>query len=159
MQDNGVTPGITWQQETGSLTFGAGYHRLNDEGIDLAEGIMRYQSGGMSLFVSAEYASAPGDNLSILQIGGLYDADRYELGASLSRMKSSEAVNSLRLYGSFDVMSSLTLRADAMLVRHEDDIYSLSATYTMPSGLFVEGGGTKIGGSTEVYDLGVGLSF
>jgi hypothetical protein len=28
--DNGMTPGVTWKQSSGNLTFGAGYHHLND---------------------------------------------------------------------------------------------------------------------------------
>lgn len=158
-QDNGLTPGITYQKEAGSLTFGAGYHHLNDLDADTFEGIMRYQAGAVSLFVSGEYGRTPGPNTTILQIGGMYDADRFDLGAALSRFDSSLSANSLRLYGSFDVMSSLTLRGDALLVQDANDIYSLSATYGMQNGLYVEGGGTKIVGQDEVYDLGVGFKF
>lgn len=157
--DNGVTPGITWKKDSGSLTFGAGYHHLNDLNADMLEGIMRFQSGATTLFVSGEYADVTGDNVMILQIGGLYDTDRFDLGATLAQFDSSETTHSLRLYGSFDVMQSLSLRGDALLVQDANDIYSLSATYSMPSGLYVEGGGSKIVGSDEVYDIGIGFKF
>lgn len=158
-QDNGIAPGITWKKDAGSLTFGAGYHRLNDSDADIVEGIMRYQAGATTLFISGEYGSAPGDNLMALQIGGLYDADRFDLGAAFSQVDTSSTRHSLRLYGSFDVMSALTLRGDALLIQDSADIYSLSATYSMSSGLFVEGGGSKVGTSDEIYDLGVGFKF
>lgn len=158
--DNGVTPGVTWKQETGNLTFGAGYHHLNDgDNVDILEGIMRYQSGAMTLFISGEFAEVEGPNLTLLQIGGLHDAERFDLGATFAQLDTSDTARSLRLYGSFDVMSSLTLRGDALLIQHASDIYSLSATYSMDSGLFVEGGGSKITGSDEIFDIGVGFKF
>lgn len=158
--DNGVTPGVTWKQTQGNLTFGAGYHHLNDGGnTDIVEGIMRYESGATTFFISGEYANAPGTNFSLMQIGAFHDADRYDLGAALAQLDTSDKTNSLRLYGSFDVMPSLTLRGDALLVQDASDIYSLSATYSMSNGLFVEGGGTKANGSDEIYDIGVGYKF
>ncbi len=158
--DNGATPGLTWKQETGNLTFGAGYHHLNDgDNVDILEGIMRYQSGATTLFISGEFAEVEGPNLTLLQIGGLHDAERFDLGAAFAQLDTSDTTRSLRLYGSFDVMSSLTLRGDALLIQDASDIYSLSATYSMESGLFVEGGGSKITGSDEIYDIGVGFKF
>ena len=56
-------------------------------------------------------------------------------------------------------MQSLTLRGDVLMVEKAEDIYSLSATYTMDSGLFVEGGGTVLDGSDKIYDIGVGFKF
>lgn len=158
-QENGVTPGITWKKEAGNLTFGAGYHHLNDRDIDTVEGIMRYQAGQTTLFVSGEYADAPGDNLTILQVGGLYDSDRFDLGAAFTQLDSSDTLHSLRLYGSFEVMTALTLRGDALLVQDASDIYSMSATYSLPNGLFVEGGGSKITNEDEIYDIGIGFKF
>jgi hypothetical protein len=159
-QDNGVTPGITWTQQSGNLTYGAGYHHLNDgSNVDIAEGIMRYQSGATTLFISGEYADTSGPNLTILQIGGLYSADRFDAGLAFTQLDSSDTIHTLRLYGAFDVMPSLTVRGDALLVQNSSDVYSLSATYNMPNGVFVEGGGTKIDSSQEVYDLGVGFKF
>lgn len=159
--DNGLTPGVTWKQEQGNLTFGAGYHHLNDgNNIDILEGVMRYQAGSTTFFITGEFAETEGSNLTILQIGGLHDAERFDLGAVFSQFDESEIQHSLRLYGSFDVMSSLTLRGDALLNQDSSDLYSLSAIYSMDSGLFVEGGGTKVTGSgTEIYDLGVGFKF
>jgi hypothetical protein len=46
-----------------------------------------------------------------------------------------------------------------LMIQDSDDLYSLSATYNTNSGLFVEGGGTKIGDSNEIYDIGVGFKF
>lgn len=159
--DNGLTPGVTWKQESGNLTFGAGYHHLNDgDNVDIAEGVMRYQTGATTFFISGEFAEVEGPNLTILQIGGFHDADRFDLGAAFTQFDAGDTRHSLRLYGSFDVMQSLTLRGDALLVQDSSDIYSLSATYSMDSGLFVEGGGSKItGGGSEIYDIGVGFKF
>jgi len=158
--DNGVTPGVTWKQTTGNLTFGAGYHHLNDgDNVDILEGIMRYEAGATTLFISGEFADVAGPNLTLLQIGGLHDAERFDIGAAFSQIETSDTARSLRLYGSFDVMPSLTLRGDALLIQHASDIYSISATYGMDNGLFVEGGGSKIGGSDEIYDIGVGFKF
>ncbi len=158
--DNGVTPGITWKREQGSLTFGAGYHHLNDgDNVDVLEGVMRYQAGSTTFFITGEFANTEGPNLTLLQIGALHDADRFDLGASFSQINSSDTSHSLRLYGSFDVMPALTLRGDALMVQDASDLYSLSATYSTESGLFVEGGGTKVTGSDNIYDIGVGFKF
>ena len=158
--DNGVTPGVTWKQSSGNLTYGAGYHHLNDgDNVDILEGIMRYQAGATTLFISGEFAETEGPNVTVLQIGGLHDADRFDLGAALSQFDAGDTRHSLRLYGSFDVMQSLTLRGDALLIQDASDVYSLSATYGMENGLFIEGGGSKIGGSDEIYDIGVGFKF
>ncbi|MFN3992296.1 MAG: hypothetical protein ACK4IU_05245 [Tabrizicola flagellatus] len=160
MQDNGATPGVTYSNTAGSLTYGGGYHHLNDgDNIDIIEGVMQYKSGAMSLFIAGEYANAEGPNLSLLQIGGLYDAERFDLGLALSQLHSSDTIHSLRLHGSVDVMDALALRADALLIQDSSDIYSLSATYSLPNGLFVEGGGTKIQNGNEVLDFGVGFKF
>lgn len=159
--DNGMTPGVTWKQEQGNLTFGAGYHHLNDgNNVDIVEGVMRYEAGSTTFFISGEFAETEGPNLTVLQIGGLHDAERFDLGAAFSQFDTSDTRHSLRLYGSFDVMSSLTLRGDALLIQDSNDLYSLSATYSMDNGLFVEGGGTKVtGGGNEIYDIGVGFKF
>jgi hypothetical protein len=158
--DNGVTPGVTWKQTAGNLTYGAGYHRLNDgSDTNALEGIMRYQSGATTLFISGEYFDTSGDNISLLQIGGLYSADRFQLGASLAQLDLTDAQRSLRLYGSFDVTQSLAIRGDALILQDSRDIYSVSATYNTASGLFVEGGGTKISGGNDIYDVGVGFKF
>lgn len=157
--DNGMTPGITYRQTSGNLTFGGGYHHLNDENIDVAEGIMRYESGATTYFISGEFATAPGPDVSLMQIGALHNADRFDLGAAFAQLDEGDAVRSLRLYGSYDVLPALTLRGDALLVQDVRDIYSLSATYNMDNGLFVEGGGTKLDGNSEVYDIGVGFKF
>lgn len=158
--DNGVTPGITWKQESGSLTFGAGYHHLNDgNNIDILEGAMRYQTGATTFFITGEFAETEGPNLTLMQIGAFHDADRFDLGATFAQLDTSDTTHSLRLYGSVDVMQSLTLRGDALMVQDASDIYSLSATYSMDSGLFVEGGGSKVSGGSEIYDIGVGFKF
>lgn len=160
-QDNGMTPGLTYTYNSGGgLTFGAGYHRLNDgTDVDAVEGIMRYEGGATNYFISAEYLVTPSSDLMMLQIGAMHDGDRFDAGLSLAKVRSTEAVHSLRLYAGFDVMTALTLRGDLLLVEDEDDVKSLSATYEMDSGLFVEGGGSFFGGSTEVYDVGVGFKF
>ena len=158
--DNGVTPGITWKQSSGNLTFGAGYHHLNDgANADILEGVMRYQTGATTFFITGEFAEIDGPNLTLLQIGAFHDADRFDFGASLSQLDESDTTHSLRLYGSFDVMPALTLRGDALMIQDASDLYSLSATYSMDSGLFIEGGGSKITGSNEIYDIGVGFKF
>jgi hypothetical protein len=159
-QDSGLAPGVTWQQTSGNLTFGAGYHHLNDgTNIDIAEGVMRYQTGATTFFLSGEFAETEGPNLTVLQIGGLHDAERFDLGAAFTRFDAGDTRHSLRFHGSVDVMQSLTLRGDALLVQDASDIYSLSATYSMDSGLFVEGGGSKVTGGNEIYDIGVGFKF
>lgn len=158
-QDNGVTPGITYRQASGNLTFGAGYHHLDDSNVDVVEGAMNYVSGATTFFISGEFATVPGTDFSLMQIGAFHDADRFDLGAAFAQLDASSTVHSLRLYGSYDIMSALTLRGDALLVQDASDIYSLSATYAMPSGLFVEGGGTVVNDSDEIYDIGVGFKF
>ncbi|RYI24672.1 MAG: hypothetical protein EON48_07440 [Acetobacteraceae bacterium] len=159
-QDNGLTPGVTWSQAQGNLTFGAGYHHLNDgNNVDILEGVMRYQAGTTTFFITGEFADTEGTNLTLLQIGAFHDADRFDLGAAFAQLDASDTRHSLRLYGSFDVMSSLTLRGDALLNQDASDLYSLSATYSMDSGMFVEGGGTKVTGGNEIYDIGVGFKF
>lgn len=158
--DNGVTPGITWKQESGSLTFGAGYHHVNGgNNIDILEGAMRYQTGATTFFITGEFAETEGPNVTLLQIGAFHDADRFDLGAAFAQLDASDTTHSLRVYGSVDVMQSLTLRGDALMVQDASDIYSLSATYSMDSGLFVEGGGSKVSGGNEIYDIGVGFKF
>lgn len=159
--DGGVTPGITWKQDSGSLTFGAGYHHLNDgNNIDVLEGAMRYEAGATTFFITGEFAETEGPNATLLQIGAFHDADRFDLGAAFSQLDTSDTTHSLRLYGGFDVTSAVTLRGDALLIQDASDIYSVSATYSMPSGIFVEGGGSKVtGGGTEIYDIGVGFKF
>lgn len=158
--DNGMTPGVTYKYNSGNLTFGAGVHHLNDgSSVDIAEGVMRFDGGATSYFISAEYARTSGDDLSLMQIGARHEADRFDFGATLSKLRASESTYTLRLYGGFDVMQSLSLRGDLLMVDDAHDIYSLSATYNMDSGLFVEGGGSVLNGSTEVYDIGVGFKF
>ena len=158
--DNGLTPGITWKQETGSLTFGAGYHHLNDgNNIDILEGAMRYQAGATTFFITGEFAETEGPNVTLLQIGAFHDADRFDLGAAFSQVNTSDTTHSVRVYGGFDLTDALTLRGDALMIQDASDIYSLSATYSLQSGLFVEGGGSKITGGREIYDIGVGFKF
>ena len=158
--DNGMTPGVTYKYTSGNVTFGAGYHHLNeDSSVNMFEGIMRYDGGATSYFISAEHLDGSSSNLTYLQIGALYQADRLHGGVTLGKIKSSGSIYSLRVYGSYDVMPSLSLHGDAIAVEKAEDIYSLGATYTMDSGLFVEGGGTFLGGSDEIYDIGVGFKF
>ena len=157
--DNGMTPGITWKTDAGNLTFGAGYHHLNDQNVDLTQGVMRYTGGATTFFINGEFATAPGNDVTTLQIGAFHDADRFDLGAAFTRFDPSEAVHSLRLYGSVDVMPALSLRGDALLIQDAKDVYSVSATYSMGSGLYVEGGGTKIVGEDEILDIGIGYKF
>ncbi|MFN3282535.1 MAG: hypothetical protein ACK40I_12845, partial [Tabrizicola sp.] len=64
-----------------------------------------------------------------------------------------------RLYGSVDVIDSLSLTGDLLMVEDSSDLYSLSARYEMANGLFLEGGGTKIQDGPEIYDIGVGFKF
>lgn len=160
-QDDGVTPGLTYVNTSGSLTYGGGIHRLNDGGnIDIIEAVMQYKSGPTTYFISGEFANVDGPNFRLLTIGAFHDAERFDLGASLAQLGSSDTTHSVRLYGAFDVMTSLTLRADAVMVQNSTDLYSLSASYALPNGLFVEGGGTKFGSSSnEIYDIGVGFKF
>ncbi|MES2541116.1 MAG: hypothetical protein V4583_11115 [Pseudomonadota bacterium] len=158
-QDRGMTPGITWKQEAGSLTFGAGYHHMNDANVDVAEAMMRYQTGATSFFISGEFATAPGSDLSLMQIGAFHDADRFAIGAALSQFDAGDTIHTVRLHGSVDVMSALTLRGDMLLVQDASDVYSISATYNLDSGIYVEGGGTKAVGSDEMFDIGVGYKF
>lgn len=157
--DNGLTPGITYRQSSGNLSFGVGYHHLNDNNADIAEGIMRYESGATTFFISGEVGTAPGPDITLMQIGAFHDADRFDLGAAFAQIDESSTTRALRLYGSYDVTSALTLRGDLLAVQDSDDVYSLSATYAMPTGLFVEGGGTVANGSDEIYDIGVGFKF
>jgi hypothetical protein len=159
-QDNGLTPGLTYVNTSGNLTYGGGYHHLNDgDNVDILEGVMQYKAGATTFFISGEFAEIDGPNVSLLQIGAFHDADRFDLGASLGQIDQSDATHTLRLYGSFDVMPSLTVRGDVLMIQDSNDIYSLSATYGMENGLFVEGGGTKIGNGAEIYDIGVGFRF
>ncbi|MBA4324030.1 MAG: hypothetical protein C0426_02940 [Rhodobacter sp.] len=158
-EDGGMTPGITWKQEAGSLSFGAGYHHMNDRNVDVAEGFMTYAAGATTFFISGEFATAPGPNPSLMQIGAFHDADRFGIGASLAQYDAADTRHTVRLHGSFDVMTALTLRGDMLMVRDASDAYSVSATYSLDSGLFVEGGGTKVTGSDELFDIGVGYRF
>lgn len=157
--DSGVTPGVTWTQEAGNLTFGGGYHHLNGENIDLTQGVMRYTGGATTLFINGEFATTPGSDVTTLQIGALHDADRFDLGAAFTRIDAGDTVNSVRVHGSVDVMSALTLRGDALLIQESSDIYSMSATYRLDNGIYVEGGGTKAVGQDEVLDIGIGYKF
>lgn len=157
--DRGMTPGVTWKQGAGNLTFGAGYHHMNDQNVDVAEAMMRYQAGSTSFFITGEFATAPGPDVSLMQIGAFHDAERFDIGAALAQFDAADTRHTLRFYGSIDVMSSLTLRGDMLMVQDASDIYSISATYSMDNGLFVEGGGTKVMGSDELFDIGVGYKF
>lgn len=157
--DNGLTPGVTWTQESGNLTFGGGYHHMNDENIDLAQGVMRYEAGATTLFINGEYATAPGADATTLQIGALHDADRFDIGAAFTHFDAGGSIKSVRLHGSVDVMSALSLRGDALLIEDFSDIYSLSASYSLTNGLYVEGGGTKVVGQDKILDIGVGYKF
>lgn len=159
-QDRGVTPGLTYVNTSGNLTFGGGYHHLNDgSNADIVEGVMQYKAGDTTLFLSGEYSNNEGPNASLLQIGAFHDAERFDLGAAFAQADISDTTHSLRFYGAYDVMPSLTVRGDILMVQDASDLYSLSASYGMENGLFVEGGGTKIGSGTEVYDIGVGFKF
>lgn len=159
-QDNGLTPGVTYLNTSGNLTYGAGYHHLNDgDNVDILEGVMQYKSGMTTFFITGEFADVDGPNLSLLQIGAFHDAERFDLGASFAQADSSDTTHSLRFYGAYDVMPSLTLRGDILMVQDESDLYSVSATYGTESGLFVEGGGTKINNGAEIYDIGIGFKF
>lgn len=158
--DNGLTPGVTYRTTSGNLSFGVGYHHLNDgSNVDILEGVMRYEAGATTLFISGEFANTSSSDVSMMQIGALHDADRFDLGAALGQIDSSDTIHTLRVYGSYDVMDQLTLRGDVLAIQDADDIYSISATYNAASGLFVEGGGTVINGSDEIYDIGVGFKF
>ncbi|WP_137112549.1 hypothetical protein [Rhodobacter sp. SY28-1] len=159
-QDNGLTPGLTYVNTSGNLTYGGGYHHLNDgDNVDILEGVMQYKSGATTFFISGEFADVEGPNVSLLQIGAFHDAERFDLGAAFTQLDSSDTTHTLRFYGAYDVMSSLTLRGDVLMIQDSDDIYSLSATYGMENGLFVEGGGSKIHNGPEIYDIGVGFKF
>ncbi|MDP3196318.1 hypothetical protein [Tabrizicola sp.] len=157
--DRGMTPGITWKQDAGSLSFGAGYHHMNDRNADVAEGFMHYAAGATTFFITGEFATAPGPDLSLMQIGAFHDADRFDIGAALAQYDAADTRHTVRLYGSVDVMTALTLRGDMLMVQDASDIYSISATYSLDNGLFVEGGGTKVTGSDELFDIGVGYKF
>jgi hypothetical protein len=159
-QDNGLTPGLTYVNTAGNLTYGAGYHHLNDgDNIDILEGVMQYKSGATTYFISGEFVDQDGPNARLLQIGAFHDAERFDLGAAFAQADASDTNHSLRLYGAYDVMPSLTVRGDVMMIQDASDLYSVSATYGMENGLFVEGGGTKLGGDGEIYDIGIGFKF
>lgn len=158
--DNGMTPGLTYMNTAGNLTYGAGYHYLNDdEDLGIIEGVMQYKAGATTLFISGEFADVDGPNVSLLQIGAFHDADRYDLGAAFTQIDQAETVHTLRFYGSYDVMQSLTVRGDVLMVQDANDLYSLSASYGLSNGLFIEGGGTKVHNGPEIYDIGVGFKF
>ena len=158
--DHGLTSGITFVNTAGNLTFGGGFHHMNDgTNVDVMEGIMQYRSGSTTYFISGEFAKVDGPNARLLQIGALHDAERFDVGASFSQFEATDTTHAIRLHGSYDVMSSLTVRGDVLMVQDSSDLYSLSATYGMENGLFVEGGGTKNNAGTEVYDIGVGFKF
>lgn len=159
-QDSGLTPGVTYLNTSGNLTYGAGYHHLNDgDNVDILEGVMQYKSGMTTFFITGEFADVEGPNVSLLQIGASHDAGRFDLGAAFAQADSSDTTHSLRFYGAYDVMSSLTVRGDILMVQDASDLYSVSASYGMENGLFVEGGGTKVNNGAEIYDIGIGFKF
>lgn len=160
-QDPGMTPGITYSHQLDSVIFAAGYHRI-DLGADefnIYEGLMRYDGGSTQYFISAEHVATPSDDATFLSIGARHDADRFDLGATLTKARTSDTTLTARLYGSYDIMPGLSIGADYLAIQDEDDIYTLGAKYEMDSGLFVEGGVSELNGSSEVYDVGVGFKF
>ena len=89
-------------------------------------------------------------------------AERFDLGASLAQLGSSDTTHSVRLYGAFDVMQSLTVRGDVLMVEKAEDIYSLSATYTMDSGLCLralEKALARTGRVPEIFNTDQGCQF
>ncbi|MBL9045819.1 MAG: hypothetical protein JNK34_00670 [Tabrizicola sp.] len=160
-EDPGMTPGITYTHKLDSVTFAAGYHRIDNSSTELNiyEGLMRYDGGATQYFISAEHVATPSDDATFLSIGARHDADRFDLGATLSKFKTSDTTLTARLYGSYDIMPGLSIGADYLAIQDTDDVYSLGARYEMDSGLFVEGGVSELSGSNEVYDIGVGFSF
>lgn len=158
--DRGLNPGLTYVNTSGNLTYGGGFHYLNDgDNIEILEGVMQFRSGATTYFISGEFANVDGPNVSLLQIGAFHDAESFDLGAAFAQADASDTTHSLRFYGAYDVMPSLTLRGDILMVQDASDLYSVSASYGMENGLFVEGGGTKIINGAEIYDIGVGFKF
>jgi hypothetical protein len=159
-QDNGLTPGLTYVNTAGSLTYGGGYHHLSSgSNFDILEAVMQYEAGATTFFISGEFVDVDGPNVSLLQIGAFHDAERFDLGAALAQVDTLGTTHTLRLYGAYDVMSSLTLRGDILMIQDGSDLYSVSASYGLENGLFVEGGGTKIDDGAELYDIGIGFKF
>lgn len=158
--DRGLTPGLTYVNTSGNLTYGGGYHHLNDgDNVDILEGVMQYRSGATTYFISGEFSDNDGPNRSLLQIGAFHDADRFDLGAAFAQADSSDTTHSLRFYGAYDVVSSLTVRGDILMIQDASDVYSVSASYGMENGLFIEGGGTKLDSASAIYDIGIGFKF
>lgn len=159
--DNGMTPGLTYVGASGNLNYGGGYHRISDEtvSIDVLQGAMTYEAAGTTYFINGEFVDSPGSDLTVMRIGALHDTDRFDVGTSLTQFRNSETRHILRLYGSVNVVDTLSLSGDLLLVTDSPDLYSLSGRYEMANGLFVEVGGTKIQDEPEIYDIGVGLRF
>lgn len=159
--DNGMTPGLTYVGTSGNLTYGGGYHQISDEfeSIDVLEGAMTYAAAGTTYFINGEFVDGSDGSYTLMRIGALHDADRFDIGAALSQLRIPDTRHTLRLYGSVDVIDSLSLTGDLLMVEDSSDLYSLSARYEMPNGLFVEGGGIKIQDGPEIYDIGVGFKF
>ena len=159
-QDNGVTSGLTYVNTAGNLTYGGGIHHLNDgNNVDILEAVMQYKAGPTTFFISGEFANVDGPNISLMQIGAFHDAEKFDIGASITQADSSDTTHSLRFYGAYDVMPSLTVRGDVLMIQDASDVYSMSASYGLSNGIFVEGGGTKFNSGTEIYDIGVGFKF
>lgn len=159
--DNGVTPGLTYVGVSGNLTYGGGYHRISDgsDSLDILEGAMTYEAAGTTYFINGELVNGPDADITIMRIGALHDADRFDVGAALTQLRIPDTLHTLRLYGSMNVIEPLSLSADLLMVEDSSDLYSLSARYEMANGLFVEGGGTKVQDGPEIYDIGVGFRF
>lgn len=159
--DPGVTPGLSYMQSGGDLSYGLSLHRLvqNGEDTGIVEAAMNFARGQTTFFITGEFIEADKDDVTHVQIGALHAGDRFELGAVLGNVLQSGDNHLVgRAYGSYAILPALTVKGDVLAIRDSRDLYSVSAEYTFGQTGFVEGGATMVG-SDAIYDLGVGLKF
>lgn len=159
--DGTIAPGLAFKGTSGTLSYGFSFNRydIGSSDADLFQGVMRYDSGALSLYIAAQIAQAADDATS-MAIGGIYDADRMTFGAELTKIDgTSSDKTTMRLLAGYDITPAMSVTADYLAIDGStDDLLSLSGHYDLGNVLFIEGGAT-FDSDSETYDIGIGLEF
>jgi Gram-negative porin len=157
--------GISFKGGAGALTYGASYHSVEGENIDIVELAANYTVGNTLIQGGLELIDTPTASLEKVLIGATQSYDRWSAGAIVGRVsQGSEDVNSLKIFGDYNVTDALTVGAQVLTINGGGDsetYYGVSGEYGFGPGGFANLGllDSDNNGGDAVYNASVGFRF